>query len=75
MKLFRCYRNPKLLPVGTGLEVERALTPAERRRILDAADSLPLVGGYPRTEIVTVVKNGHSAKATGRTVTGPSFIL
>jgi integrase len=35
----------KLMPVGTGLEVERAITPAERRRILDAADSLPLVGG------------------------------
>jgi integrase len=35
----------KLMPVGSGLEVERAITPAERRRILDAADSLPLVGG------------------------------
>jgi integrase len=35
----------KLMPVGTGLELERAITPAERRRILDAADSLPLVGG------------------------------
>ena len=35
----------KLMPVGTGLEVERAIPPAERRRILDAADSLPLVGG------------------------------
>jgi len=27
----------RLLPVGTGLEVERAITPAERRRILDKA--------------------------------------
>jgi integrase len=33
------------MPVGTGLEVERAISPAERRRILDAADSLPLLGG------------------------------
>jgi len=38
----------KLLPVGTGLEVERAITPAKRRRILDAADSLPLVGGLSK---------------------------
>jgi integrase len=38
----------KLMPVGTGLEVERAITPAERRRILDAADSLPMVGGRSR---------------------------
>ena len=28
-----------------GLEVERTVTSAERRRIRDAADSLPLVGG------------------------------
>ena len=35
----------RLLPVGTGLEVERALTPAERRRLLDAADLLAEVGG------------------------------
>ena len=35
----------KLMPVGTGLEVERAITPAERRRILDAADTLPILGG------------------------------
>jgi len=38
----------KLMPVGTGLEVERAITPADQRRILDAADSLPLVGGRSR---------------------------
>jgi integrase len=38
----------KLMPVGTGLEVARAITPAERRRILDAADSLPVVGGRSR---------------------------
>jgi site-specific recombinase XerD len=35
----------KLLQVGTGLEVDRAITPAERRRILDAADTLPIAGG------------------------------
>jgi integrase len=35
----------KLQPLGTGLEVERALTPAERRKILDAADLLVEVGG------------------------------
>ena len=33
------------LPVGSGMEVERALTPSERRRLLDAADLLPLIGG------------------------------
>jgi integrase len=37
--------NPMAKPVGTGLEVERAITPAERRRILDAADSLRVMGG------------------------------
>jgi integrase len=35
----------KLPTIGTGLEVERALTPAERRRLLDAADLLLTVGG------------------------------
>lgn len=35
----------KLPAVGTGLEVERALTPAERRRLLDAADLLLVMGG------------------------------
>ncbi len=35
----------KLMPVGNGLEIERAISPAERRRILDAADTLPIVGG------------------------------
>jgi site-specific recombinase XerD len=33
---------------GTGLEIERALTPAERRRILDVADLLPVTGGRSR---------------------------
>jgi integrase len=35
----------KLPAVGTGLEVERALTPAERRGLLDAADLLLVIGG------------------------------
>ena len=30
---------------GTGLETERALTRSEKRRLLDAADCLPVVGG------------------------------
>lgn len=34
--------------VGTGLEVDRALTPGERRRLLDAADQLPMIGGLSR---------------------------
>jgi integrase len=47
----------KLPAVGVGLEVERALTPAERRKLLDAADLLLVTGGlsvdrkrYKRTE-------------------------
>lgn len=35
----------KLPAVGVGLDVERAITPAERRRILDAADLLTTIGG------------------------------
>jgi integrase len=35
----------KLLPVGSGLEVERALTVQERRKMLDAADLLLRIGG------------------------------
>ena len=38
----------KLPGVGTGLDVDRALTPAERRRLLDAADLLLTVGGRSR---------------------------
>jgi integrase len=38
----------KTQPLGTGLEIERAITPAERRKILDAADYLPVVGGRSR---------------------------
>ncbi|MBI4739279.1 site-specific integrase [Candidatus Woesearchaeota archaeon] len=35
----------KLPAVGVGLDVEKALTPAERRRVLDAADMLTATGG------------------------------
>jgi integrase len=38
----------KLPAVGTGLEVDRALTLAERRKMLDAADMLLTVGGRSR---------------------------
>jgi integrase len=44
--------NPmaKLKPpaIGMGLEVERAMTPAERRKLLDAADLLLTIGGLSR---------------------------
>jgi integrase len=35
----------RLMPVGSSLDVERALSAAERWRLLDAADLLPSVGG------------------------------
>jgi integrase len=35
----------KLMPVGTSLDVDRALSSAERRRLLDAPDLLPSVAG------------------------------
>jgi len=38
----------KLLPVANGLEIERAISAGERRRLLDAADLLPIVGGRSR---------------------------
>jgi len=37
----------KLPAVGMGLEVDRAITPAERRKLLDAADLLLAIGGFP----------------------------
>lgn len=47
----------KLSPLSTGLEIERALTASERRKMLDAADLLVEIGGrskdhnrYQRTE-------------------------
>lgn len=38
----------RLTPVGTGLEIERALTQSERRKMLDAADLLVEIGGRSR---------------------------
>lgn len=38
----------KLQPLGTGLEIERAITPSERRRLLDTADLLLKMGGLSR---------------------------
>jgi integrase len=38
----------KLPAVGMGLEVDRAITPAERRKLLDAADLLLTIGGLSR---------------------------
>ncbi len=35
----------KSFPVGSGLEIEKALTPTERRRMLDYADMMPEIGG------------------------------
>ena len=46
----------KLIPVGTGLEVERAITASERRRILDAADRLPVISGRSKD------RNRHRGK-------------
>ena len=47
----------KSLVVGAGLEIERALTPSERRRLLDAADLLPTTGG--RSKDRRRYKNGE----------------
>src|SRR5512132_827982 len=38
----------KTVLVGPGLEIERALTESERRKLLDAADHLPIPGGRSR---------------------------
>lgn len=37
-----------LLKVGTGLEIERAISPSERRKLLDAADLLLVAGGLSK---------------------------
>ena len=38
----------KALPVGNSLDIERAITPPERRKILDAADYLIINGGLSK---------------------------
>lgn len=53
----------KLLAVGNGLEVERALTPADRRRLLDAADLLLQVGG--RSKDRTRFRSGERPRRKG----------
>jgi hypothetical protein len=35
----------KTVLTGPGLEIERALTESQRRKLLDAADHLPILGG------------------------------
>ena len=41
-------RDLRLPAAGPGLDIERAITEAERRRLLDAADTLPLTQGRSR---------------------------
>lgn len=53
----------KLMPVGTGLEVERAITAKERRRILDAADFLAVDGGISKDRHRFKGKNRPKRKA------------
>jgi integrase len=38
----------KIVLTGPGLEIERALTESQRRKLLDAADHLPVLGGRSR---------------------------
>jgi integrase len=38
----------KTVLIGPGLEIERALTESQRRKLLDAADHLPILGGRSR---------------------------
>src|SRR5512132_3467351 len=38
----------KTVLAGPGLEIERALTESQRRKLLDAADHLPILGGRSR---------------------------
>jgi hypothetical protein len=64
----------KLPAIGTGLEVDRALTAAERRRLLDAADLLLTIGGAP--EIASAIRrgSGRGGRGIGRIATAPSSI-
>jgi len=52
-----------LLKVGNGLEIERACSPAERRKILDAADRLLRIGGESKDRIRH--KSGERPKRKG----------
>src|SRR5262245_39545215 len=53
----------KLPALGTGLEVDRALTAAERRRLLDAADLLLTIGG--RSKDRKRYRTGERPRRTG----------
>jgi len=53
----------RLPALGTGLEVDRALTAAERRRLLDAADLLLAMGG--RSKDRKRYKTGERPRRTG----------
>jgi integrase len=53
----------KLPALGIGLEVDRALTAAERRRVLDAADLLLTIGG--RSKDRKRYKTGERPRRTG----------
>src|ERR1043166_778731 len=53
----------KLPALGTGLEVDRALSTAERRRLLDAADLLLTIGG--RSKDRKRYKAGERPRRTG----------
>ena len=50
----------KAVPLTNSLEIERSLSVSERRRLLDAADLLPVVGGLSRNRRL------HSVKARPR---------
>ena len=56
--------------VGTGLDVERALTPAERRKLLDAADLLLTIGDAPKTGSGIRPGSGRHGRAIAPTATG-----
>ena len=63
----------KAIATANLLEVERAITTTERRRLLDAADLLPQAGGRSRDRhrYRTATKR-PVARATAPTATGPS---
>ncbi len=46
----------KAIPITNSLEIERAISPGERRRLLDAADLLPVIGGLSRNRRLHAVE-------------------
>jgi hypothetical protein len=58
----------KLSALGTGLEVDRALTAAERRRLLDAADLLLVIDALavaPTEALRTAVRGKSESGGCG----------